>query len=165
MPFYKLEEIRDKFSELKDKNKELLTLEQIATLQEMALLETRQKLKYKLAEIQQLVDQELLIFIFLTHMVMCGVLRIVRIIDVLVNSTFWFENFVIEFSGCGMCFLLITNYWKLLSSCLTFNPFSRLLPPIHHLASYLQSTTSPIYLFEKQFQDWRRRSKSESSIW
>ena len=88
MPFYKLEEIRDKFSELKDKNKELLTLEQIATLQEMALLETRQKLKYKLAEIQQLVDQELLIFIFLTHMVMCGVLRIVRIIDVLVNSTF-----------------------------------------------------------------------------
>ena len=37
---------------LKEKNKELLTLEQDATLQEMALLETRQKLKHKLGEIQ-----------------------------------------------------------------------------------------------------------------
>ena len=88
MPFYKLEEIRDKYLELKEKNKELLTLEQIATLQEMALLETRQKLKVKLAEIQQLVDQELLIFIFRKHILMFGILRIVRIIDVLLNSTF-----------------------------------------------------------------------------
>ena len=88
MPFYKLEEIRDKYLELKEKNKELLTLEQIATLQEMALLETRQKLKDKLAEIQQLVDQELLIFIFRKHILMFGILRIVRIIDVLLNSTF-----------------------------------------------------------------------------
>ena len=88
MPFYKLEEIRDKYLELKEKNKELLTLDQIATLQEMALLETRLKLKDKLVEIQQLVHQELLIFIFRKHILMFGILRIVRIIDVLLNSTF-----------------------------------------------------------------------------